>query len=224
MRILMLLVFLLTIVNCKETSENKKGKEEFVIKTLEKENDFKKCIEKLEEYNGETIGVIKEYVIENDSGFFLREKKLDKSLKCLSNFFKETKAQTGDDFFYDINHKIYYPFFKKNYKENFIVIGSFVQFYGENDIPGVFFQLNVLDKKGEQIDYLIVYSRFAFEISYQYDFSIKNEIIGIKKHIEEYDIEEDKITEIIDLENYYELDKKGVFQKLDAKSIKELKK
>ncbi|MDO6760670.1 hypothetical protein Q4566_10705 [Tamlana sp. 2_MG-2023] len=181
--LLVIVLLLICISSCKEAKKEEKQVSVSVIET----NEFQKCIRQLTFYDDYEID-IHGSVRENDEGFFLNKKKIKKTDSCIFDYLNSTHTNHSDDFFYNIDSKKYYPVFKKKL-ENRVVVGSFVEYYGENDIPGVLLQLNLFDLDGNQVDYLIVFNRFSFEISIQYDFMI-NEAFS---EIEISKIEEDWI-------------------------------
>ena len=110
-----------------------------------------------------------------------------------------------DNFFYNITEKEFYPIFKYSHGA-FTTVGSLVKYFGENDITGVFFILTNFNKNKEQIDYLIVYNRFLWEINYEYNFIID----------EEFNIELNEIEE-----NFYDEEKDGfIYDNDEPKVIK----
>ncbi len=137
--------------------------------------------------------------------------------------FNNTTSVIKDEefFFYQIIDKTYYPLFKL-IKDNNYIIGSLVKFYGENDIPGVAFNLNIFDKEGNQIDCLIIFNRFSWEINYKYDFQIDSSFsITIDKLIENYFddekedfIKEDEKPESIEKTEIYSISGKGLLLKM----------
>lgn len=124
--------------------------------------------------------------------------------------------QNNDDYNYNIDSQILFPIFKKEL-EKFNLIGSYSQYFGENDIAGVFFILTSFDKTGKQIDYLIVFNRFTWENGLEIDFDIKKDfsIQLERKEIEYFDgdleNELDPPRETNRLENYI-LNNVGVFE------------
>ncbi len=125
--------------------------------------------------------------------------------------------QNDNDYNYNIAPKVLFPVFKKELQD-VNLIGSYSQYFGENDIPGVFFILSSFNKNGKQIDYLIVFNRFIWENGLEIDFQIK-EGVGIqvyRKEIEYYDgdleneLDPPRITSKLE---YYSLTKKGLFEK-----------
>ncbi len=173
--------------NCKQIKKEKKG----AILSNKKDNLFQACINKLASYDDYKLNV-EDYVLKNDEGFFLVKEKLNNNT-CLNNFFKNIHTNHSNDFFYNIDDKKMYPLFKKKLEDN-IVVGSFVEYYGENDIPGVLLQLNLFDNKGKQIDYLIVFNRFNFEIYFEYEFKIIDDFkkIEIDKKEDDWILFDDK--------------------------------
>ncbi|GEM_PF-2186604 len=137
-----------------------------------------------------------------------------------NNLFNNTTSIT-DNFLYKIRKKTYFPLasFKFN---NYTLIGSFVQFFGENDIPGVFYIITSFNKDGRQIDYLILYCRFNFETMIIYNFKCDRKFSNIVVE----DIEEDwtlyndlgdiigekEIPELIEHSKLYEVDNNGFFK------------
>ncbi len=127
--------------------------------------------------------------------------------------------QNNNDYNYNIKSQILFPVFKKEL-EKINLIGSYSQYFGENGIPGVFFILTSFDKTGKQIDYLIVFNRFAWENGLEIDFKIrKNLIIQLdRKEIEYFD--EDLENELNQpqmtnkLENYI-ITEKGIFERME---------
>ncbi len=120
-----------------------------------------------------------------------------------------------DDYNYNIASQIVFPVFKKEFKD-FNLIGSYSQYFGENGIPGVFFILTSFDKRGNQLDYLIVFNRFSWETVLEKDFNIeKNFNIKITKKVIDYfdgDLERERETPLITkrTENYI-LNERGMF-------------
>jgi len=151
-----------------------------IINIDKKKNDFQKCIESIPNYSKIKLEKsIRNYTKEDDSGYFIKKDSLNIYDKCVHSFFNSNKTEHDNgNFFYNITEKKYYPFFKQ-VKDDYITIGSFVQYYGENDIPGVSFQLNIFNHDGEQIDYLIVYNRFSFELVLKYDFIFNDKLSEI---------------------------------------------
>ncbi len=64
-----------------------------------------------------------------------------------------------------------YPLYKKTHP-NYYTVGSLMEYTGDNDIMGASFRLTNFDHTGKQLDYLIVYDRFLFEILYETDCTI----------------------------------------------------
>lgn len=114
------------------------------------------------------------YVIDNDEGYFINQEVFTNKAILKQSILNKTKGQHSiKDTNYNISDKKYFPLYKLQ-KDSFVIIGSFVQYYGENDIPGVFFQLHTLDYSGNQIDYLIAYNRFSFELALKTNFKTNN--------------------------------------------------
>lgn len=142
------------------------------------------------------------------------------------NLFNNTTTVMKDDefFFYEINDKVFYPLYKWK-KGNHYIIGSLVKFYGENDIPGASFLISIFDKNGNQIDYLIAFNRFSWEINYEFDFTIDSLfIVKINKLIENYYddekddfIEEGEKPETIRKTVHYNINDRGNFFKIKNK-------
>ena len=127
----------------------------------------------------------------------------------------------NEDYNYNIKSQIVFPVFKTEFKD-FNLIGSYSQYFGENDIPGVFFILTSFDKKGSQLDYLIVFNRFSWESTIKKDFTIKKgtNVTTTKKVIDYFDDdlenEREKPLIIKKVENYI-ITEKGVFEKVKDK-------
>ncbi|AXT50608.1 hypothetical protein D1818_07085 [Aquimarina sp. BL5] len=197
MRILILIIFLLNI-NCKEKRDSYSINDKNDIKTLEKDKVINENLQsnqlidsvffKLEEVNLPISSeFISNLVIENE-GVYNIEEEIVKNKKAFSNeLFTEVKSEKKtDDFFYNVTGKEFFPVFKKT-NNNYTTVGSLVRYYGENDIQGVFFILSNFNKKGKQIDYLIIYNRFLWEVNYEYNFTIdENFKITIDKKEENF--------------------------------------
>ncbi|MFL0222482.1 hypothetical protein, partial [Tenacibaculum maritimum] len=164
------------------------------------------------------------YFYDDNLGYVL--KKNIKKKKIDSIFFKLTKKRDnlndnkGDyfyHFFYDDNRQ-FFPVYRIN-KEDYIIVGVLTFFYGENDIPGIQFELHSFNKKGEQLDYLLVYCRFTFEISYKNNFTIDKDFnIRINKEMIDYfdgDLDNERKTPLITkrVENYI-LNDRGLFEEV----------
>ena len=106
-----------------------------------------------------------QYILQNDEGFFVDTTKLKPTSAKLANSLDINYENLKDniDWLYNVNPNRYYTTFIK--RENaFLLVGSFIEYSGDNDIPGVLFQLNAIDRYGKYIDRLIVFTRFNFEI------------------------------------------------------------
>lgn len=137
---------------------------------------FESCIKRIDPYKALNFEML---IKENETGFFVIKDSIENKYNCSISYFNNIKKRHNtDNFFYKISKKEFYPKFKI-LKDNSIIIGNLVQFYGENDIPGVFFQLNMFDKEGKQIDYLIIYNRFSYELVFKYDYQFNNDISEI---------------------------------------------
>ncbi|WP_055446362.1 hypothetical protein [Lacinutrix mariniflava] len=126
--------------------------------------------------------------------------------------------KNNNDFNYNIDSQILFPFFKKEL-EKVNLIGSYSQYFGENDIAGVFFILTSFNKAGKQIDYLIIFNRFSWENGLEIDFEIKKDfsIQLDRKEIEYFDGDLEKELDPPrvkrKLENYI-LNDNGIFEKV----------
>ena len=168
-----LFIFLFILLGCKKSLKN--------TVSNEKPTNFLSCISNITPYSKVNLDLcIRGMIKENDTGYFIKNDSVKIYDSCVNNYFNENKTlHDVDNFFYKLNNKKIYPFFRE-IKDDFVIIGSFIQFYGENDIPGVFFQLNLFNTKGEQIDYLVIYNRFSPELVFKYDFKINHDLSKIK--------------------------------------------
>ena len=168
-----------------------------------------------------------DYILRNDEGFFVDTTKLKAtSFKLVDLLNVNDENPKGDiDWIYNISPNQYYTtFIKRN--NAFLLVGSFIEYSGDNDIPGVFFQLNTMDKYGNYIDRLIVFDRFNFEILLKKDYTTDESFSEIKIQ----SIDEDWLLlnetndivgtrnkpEITKSEEIYELDSSGKFNLIES--------
>lgn len=177
-------------------------------------------------FTGIGISTLFTYLLDSEKPLLgLNKKVLEVNInEQKSNIIEEDGVKfaynNNEDYNYNVKSQILFPVFKKEL-ENFILIGSYSQYLGENDIPGVFFTLTSFDKKGNQLDYLIVFNRFSWETLLEKDFTIKENIgVTITKKVIEYfdeDLENERETPIITKKTqYYVLNEKGIFQKIES--------
>lgn len=137
-------------------------------------NEFDNLLKSLPIYSEDFFEAkLNTYIAEDDEGYYVNKKLIGKNLDA-QTVLTETKTEHDyDNWLYKVSKKEYFPLYKVS-KGDVILIGSFVEYAGENDIPGVFFQLHSFDMKGNQKDYLIVFNRFSFELVLKSGFQSNN--------------------------------------------------
>jgi hypothetical protein len=150
----------------------------------------------------------------------IKGQKIDSTLFDLKKERKGVDDASNESFyhFYFDYERQFYPIYKIE-KSDFIIIGCFTFFY-ESDFPGVQFEFHSFNKEGEQLDYLIAYCRFTFEVNYENNFSIDKDLnIRINKRMTEFfdgdldnELETPRVTKR--LENYI-LNEDGLFEKVE---------
>ncbi len=171
MRIIIFIISLVFFFSCKDVKREN-------IHDVNKNQltDFENCIKHIDIYR--TFNV-ERCIKEDETGFFVAKDSIENKGNCARRYFNNIKKTHNEtNFFYRITKKRLYPQYKI-LKGHYILIGSIVQYYGENDIPGVAFQLNIFDKDGTQIDYLIVYNRFSYELVFKYYYKFNDDISEI---------------------------------------------
>ncbi|WP_338794246.1 hypothetical protein [Bernardetia sp. MNP-M8] len=163
------------------------------------------------------------YILRNDEGFFVDTTKLKATSSKLVDLLNVNDENHKDnvDWLYNVSPNQYYTIFIKR-ESTFLLVDSFIEYSGDNDIPGVFFQLNTMDKYGNYIDRLIVFDRFNFEILLKKEYTTDESFSKIKiQSIEEHWLvlnEKNDIVGtkekplIIKSEEIYELDSIGKFK------------
>ncbi len=151
----------------------------------------------------------------DEGEYLLKQSTLRKEID--SKFFNHDKKINNSNDFYGYKRS-FYPIYK-TIKNNITIVGCLTLFY-ETDIPGILFELHSFDDKGKQLDYIIVYCRFTFEISYEYDFIMdENFNIKVQKKVIDYfdgDLDKEKEQPLIKhWKEQYILNDKGSFEKLD---------
>lgn len=228
MRILLIILFFLG-VNCKEKREgfliDKNNNAQAIEEPSENVNFHKNrkvdsIFNNLEELKLPTSSDFVSGLLNENEGFYeIKDVVMKNNIKFPKDLFTEVKSKKeANDFFYNITEKEFFPIFKK-VNTNYTTIGSLVQYYGENDIKGVFVILSNFDTKGKQIDYLIIYNRFLWEVNYEYDFYIDSnfQIIIDKKEENFWDdkrndfINEDEIPETKIFKEKYLINDNGLF-------------
>ncbi|MBO0591716.1 hypothetical protein I2486_09885 [Cellulophaga sp. E16_2] len=225
MRILILLIIVLNI-NCidgnkKQAINDKQEVKEYVDLQnglLSKDSLFPELRELILPFSHDSIA---NFVSEVDGMYGIKNDFIEKNKVFVGDIFNEEMSpKSVDIFFYNIKEKGFYPIFKYSH-DAFTTVGSLVKYFGGNDIPGVFFILTNFNKNKEQIDYLIVYNRFLWEINYEYNFLIdENFKIHIDKKEEFYYDEErgdfindDEEPEVKKHQETYIINNKGIFVK-----------
>lgn len=178
-------------------------------------------------------------IINNDDGYYLdiiitknnidnyyafvenNKQKAIINKKIISVFDGIADVKIKNSIYQNSNYKTLFPFwyYKKN---DYLLIGSFIQYFGENDIPGTSFVLTSFDREGKMIDNLMIYNRFNWELSLKSNFKIFDKFNKIViKNIEEDwllfndsgDIVGERTTpEVKEVEKVFMLNKKGFFE------------
>lgn len=155
-----------------------------------------------------------------EEGEYKFKNKLTNNKDYPKNFFSSNcSIKRDDNFFYKVEEKEFYPIFK-HLRSDYIIIGSLVEYYGENDIKGILFALSSFDKQGLQKDYLIIFNRFLWEVNIETNFIIDKDFQIKIDYLEEnyYDSEkgefiaENEQPEIKKYSETYFINDNGVFQ------------
>lgn len=184
-----LLIIIIVFLGCRHP-ENKNRKNTTVErKNLKQQKSFINCVNAISSFEDVKLNLSK-LTLKNDEGFYVDEKKIN-NYNCLKSYLNNNKTNDKTDnnhylYFLKEKQKKHFPLFKK-IKNGYVLIGSLVEYYGENDIPGVLFQFTLFDKVGSQIDYLIAYNRFSWELYLERNFMFNSN----QFEIEVTDIEED---------------------------------
>ncbi|WP_024480254.1 hypothetical protein [Cellulophaga baltica] len=227
MRILLLLIIVLNI-NCLDANkkqainDKREVRENIDVQNglLSKDSLFPELRELILPFSHDSIA---KFVYEVDGIYGIKSDFIKKNKVFVGDIFNEEMSpKPVDNFFYNIPEKEFYPIFKYSHGA-FTTVGSLVKYFGENDIPGVFFILTNFNKNREQIDYLIVYIRFLWEINYEYNFIIDEEFNIELNEIEEnfYDEEKDGFIDdndepkVIKRKERFAINKEGYFNMID---------
>lgn len=140
-----------------------------------------------------------------EEGEYKFKNKLTNNKDYPKDFFsKNCSIKRDDNFFYKVKEKEFYPIFK-HLRNDYIIVGSLVKYYGENDIKGILFALSSFDQNGLQKDYLIVFNRFLWEVNIETNFIIDK---GFKIQIDYLE------------ENYYDSEKGDFIAENEQPEIK----
>jgi len=184
------------------------------------------------------IEKINPFIIQNDEGYFIdtiiTKNKIDDYYSMVKNnkltalirkkrinFFDDIASiKLKNEVYKNLNQKTIFPvwYYKKNM---YIIVGSFIQFFGENDIPGVSFILTSFDTNGNMKDNITICNRFNWELLLKTDFKTisdfsKIEIVNIEEDWLLIDnsgeiIGERKKPKVKKEKKIYKLNEKGIF-------------
>ncbi|GHC50195.1 hypothetical protein SAMN05421855_102699 [Ulvibacter litoralis] len=172
-------VLALLTTSCKNNNTNDLAEEQAVA-TNETTTNFKALLKSLPEYSEAfSEGKIEGFVVSDDEGTYLNKNLIETNPHAVSVFNDTKTGHNADNWMYKMSNKEYFPAYKLT-KGNTILIGSFVEYSGENNTPGIFFQLNTFSTNGTQKDYLIVFNRFNDQMVFKSEFEATADFSEVK--------------------------------------------